>query len=82
MGDRLVRFRCARSDHADTRSFGRLTIHDGQWAYCGSDARAGHDWRATGGILFERLLVAMRVAMPGPAPHDVPAARDGASRRS
>lgn len=82
MGDRLVHFRCASSKHADTQSFGTLTIHDGQWAYCGSDEKAGHDWRATGGVIFERLLVAVRPPTSASAPRLARGARAGASQRS
>lgn len=29
----------------------KLTVHDGQWAFCPFDVKAGgHEWTATGGV--------------------------------
>ncbi len=34
----------------------KLTVHQGQWAYCSFDARAdGHEWRATEGATLTTL---------------------------
>ncbi|MDE3112023.1 MAG: hypothetical protein KGN00_11545 [Chloroflexota bacterium] len=34
----------------------KLTIHDGQWAFCPFDAKAGgHEWRPTGGVPLAML---------------------------
>jgi hypothetical protein len=34
----------------------RLTVHQGQWAFCPFDAKAeGHQWMATGGLPLSML---------------------------
>jgi hypothetical protein len=47
-----VAYECRAPSHR-TRDGGRsdkLTVHDGQWAFCPHDARAdGHEWIATRG---------------------------------
>lgn len=54
----LVHFRCTNAAHArpgEERS-DTLTLHEGLWAYCPYNVRAGeHRWEATGGRPFEQL---------------------------
>jgi hypothetical protein len=34
----------------------KLTVHEGQWAYCSFDARAdAHEWRTTEGVTLTML---------------------------
>lgn len=34
----------------------KLTVHDGEWAFCPHDAKAdGHEWRRTGGLPLSLL---------------------------
>lgn len=52
-----VGFSCAAPTHQN-REGGpdKLTVHEGQWAFCAFDARAdGHDWRRTEGITLTSL---------------------------
>lgn len=51
-----VAFICSAPAHrSQAGSADKLTIHEGQWAFCPHDAKAeGHKWDATGGRpLFE-----------------------------
>jgi len=34
----------------------KLTVHEGKWAFCPHDAKAGgHEWKPTGGIAVSKL---------------------------
>ncbi len=51
-----VAFVCSAPAHrSQAGSVDKLTVHEGQWAFCPYDAKAqGHQWDATGGRpLFE-----------------------------
>jgi hypothetical protein len=38
-----------------------LTVHEGEWAYCPSNARTdGHDWKATGGVTLGEIQTVVR----------------------
>ena len=54
----LVHFRCTNLAHvrpASERS-DQLTLHEGLWAYCPFNVRAGdHEWAPTGGVTMEQL---------------------------
>ena len=57
MKDQLIRWYCAspahRTNHEDAAD--KLTINDGEWAFCPLDTRAPeHDWRRTGGLELVR----------------------------
>ena len=54
----LIAYRCVASDHPPTLLHpDKLTIHDGEWAFCPFDARAGgHKWEVTGGEAVEVLM--------------------------
>jgi hypothetical protein len=57
MKDRLIQWYCASPAHRGKPDdvADRLTIHDGEWAFCPLDSRADeHDWRRTGGLELER----------------------------
>ena len=57
MKDKLIQWYCSSAAHrgAPDDVTDKLTIHDGEWAFCPLDARADeHDWRPTGGLELER----------------------------
>jgi hypothetical protein len=60
-GERVVEsavaFQCAAPTHqAGEAGPDKLTVHDGQWAFCPFDAKAdGHDWKPTGGLTLSML---------------------------
>lgn len=56
-GSALVRFTCARPDHAKRSERYTLTIHEGQWAFCGHEGpTSDHKWRPSGGAKLDALL--------------------------
>lgn len=59
MRQKLIAYECVSPDHKPSVLHpDKLTIHDGEWAFCAFDARAdGHHWRATGGAPLEALTV-------------------------
>ncbi len=55
----LVHFRCTNPAHLRqaTERSDQLTLHEGLWAYCPFNVRAGeHVWAPTGGVTMEQLL--------------------------
>ena len=45
-----IAYECVARPHQSGGDADKLTIHDGQWAYCPCDAKAeGHEWKPTGG---------------------------------
>ena len=45
----------------------KLTVHDGQWAFCPYDAKAtGHEWVATGGLPLPMLRHAAALRLRDP----------------
>lgn len=57
MNRALIHWYCASADHRDgpQTTADKLTIHQGQWAFCQMDSRASeHDWQSTSGIELER----------------------------
>jgi hypothetical protein len=56
-GSALVRFKCDRPDHAKRSERYTLTIHDGQWAFCGHEGpTSDHKWRPIAGAKLDALL--------------------------
>jgi hypothetical protein len=56
-GSALIRFACARPDHAKRSERYTLTIHDGKWAFCVHEGAATeHKWRSISGAKLESLL--------------------------
>jgi hypothetical protein len=60
-----VAFACTAPTHQSTGGGpDKLTIHDGQWAFCAFDAQAhGHVWGPTGGRTLT-MLRAAALALP------------------
>ena len=57
----LIRFTCDRPDHARRSERYTLTIHDGEWAFCGHDGPSSdHKWRPIAGSKLDSLLVLRR----------------------
>ena len=57
MKDQLIQWYCASAAHRGTPddAADKLTVHEGEWAFCPLDVRATeHDWRKTGGLELER----------------------------
>lgn len=53
-----VAFHCEAPAHHGRDGGGpdKLTIHEGQWAYCSYDSRAdGHEWRRTEGLTISMI---------------------------
>jgi hypothetical protein len=52
-----VAFQCAAPTHqAGEAGPDKLTVHEGQWAFCPFDAKAeGHVWKPTGGLTLSML---------------------------
>lgn len=53
-----VAYECNAPSHRVSEGGGpdKLTVHEGQWAFCGYDAKAdGHQWRLTGGLPLSML---------------------------
>lgn len=65
MAAKLIAFECVARDHQPTLLHpDKLTVHDGEWAFCAFDARAeGHEWRRTGGMDLASL--AYRAGLTG-----------------
>jgi hypothetical protein len=54
----LVHFRCTNPAHARpaAQRSDTITLHEGLWAYCPFNVRAGdHTWVATGGVPIDEL---------------------------
>ena len=54
----LVHFRCTNPAHRRpaTERSDQLTLHEGLWAYCPFNVRAGeHVWAPTGGVTMAQL---------------------------
>ncbi len=46
----------------------KLTVHDGKWAFCLYDAKAGgHEWRSAGGLPLSMLKHTAVLRRIGPA---------------
>ena len=58
MGANLIAYECVADDHRPTFLHpDKLTIHQGQWAFCAFDARAtGHKWNETGGEELQHIM--------------------------
>lgn len=50
-------YQCVATEHREgTGAPDRLTVHQGEWAYCPFDARAtGHDWQRNPGRTLSML---------------------------
>jgi len=60
-GSALVRFTCERPDHAKRSERYTLTIHAGQWAFCGHEGpTSDHKWRPIAGAKLDALLETRR----------------------
>src|SRR2546423_11365063 len=58
-----IGFICVTAAHLDKNgaAVDHLTVHEKEWAYCPSNARAdGHDWKATGGGTLGELEIGVR----------------------
>ena len=58
-----IAFLCAKPAHVGKNGAAKdhLTIHEGVWAYCPSDAHApSHDWEPTGGVSLAELELRLR----------------------
>jgi hypothetical protein len=58
-----VGFVCVETAHLGKNGalVDHLTLHEGDWAYCPFDVRAGaHEWKATGGISMGELEILVR----------------------
>ena len=65
MQQELVRYYCVSPEHLERSDdlTDKLTVHDGQWAFCPLNTRlGGHDWRPRGS-----LSPAVLAARSGPA---------------
>jgi hypothetical protein len=59
-----IGFICVTAAHLDRNgaAVDHLTVHENEWAYCPSNARAvGHDWKATGGVTLGQIQTVVRV---------------------
>lgn len=59
-----VAYECDTPAHRASDGGGpdKLTVHEGEWAFCPFDARAaGHEWRPTGGLTLSMLQHAAHV---------------------
>lgn len=68
MAAKLIVYECEAPEHQPTVSRpDKLTVHEGEWAFCPFDARAdGHRWKQTGGVDLESLNRRFGLsAMPG-----------------
>jgi hypothetical protein len=59
MGAKLIAYECVAPEHEPSLLYpDKLTINEGQWAFCPFDARAtGHVWRESAGAEFSELLI-------------------------
>jgi hypothetical protein len=56
-GAALIQFTCDRPDHAKRNERYTLTIHDGQWAFCGHEGPTSeHTWRPVAGVKLDQVL--------------------------
>ncbi len=57
MAAKLIRYECVAREHQPTLThLDKLTVHQGDWAFCPFDAHAeGHRWRDTGGSDLETV---------------------------
>lgn len=62
-----VAYQCASLAHREAEGGpDKLTVHDGQWAFCPYDARAdGHEWTPTGGLTLPMLRHAVALRHQG-----------------
>lgn len=53
----MVAYRCAAPSHqVSDGGPDKLTVHEGEWAFCPYDARRdGHEWVTTGGLPLSAL---------------------------
>lgn len=59
-----VAYECTAPAHQVGEGGGpdKLTVHQGQWAFCAFDVKAGgHEWRPTGGVPLSMLRHAATV---------------------
>ena len=57
MAAKLIVYECESPDHQPSVVHpDKLTVHEGEWAFCPFDARAeGHRWKTTGGVDLESV---------------------------
>ena len=69
MGARLIAYECVAAGHQPSLVHpDKLTVHEGNWAFCCFDAFAdGHQWKQTGGIELQELMRRAGLSV-GPAP--------------
>lgn len=65
IAESLVFYECTAAEHrVGGGSPDKLTIHQGQWAFCPFDSRAeGHEWVRTEGFALEVMLMRHRDAL-------------------
>jgi hypothetical protein len=65
---KLVAYSCDAPEHPPgSMPPDKLTVHQGEWAFCACDARAdGHRWQKTGGASYEDLMRHVGLALTLP----------------